>query len=265
MGAMEERLRLAFLEPGAAEGPWNMALDEALLNEAAAGRARPSLRFYSWRPPAITFGYSQDAAAEIDLDACRAAGVPALRRITGGGAVFHQAELTYCVVVPASAFPGPISASYEIICGALAAGLDFFRNGFKFSPVNDIIFGDKKVSGSAQVRRGGMIMQHGTALLDTDLNKMFGLLRVPEEKYKKHGLSEARRRVCSLKEILCYAPTFEETAEAVKLGFQTVFDLGDPEPPSNETLAAAAALVPKYSSDDWNLRRSRKPDCGDEE
>lgn len=262
---MGDRTRLMFLETGAADGPWNMALDEALLNEAAAGRERPSLRFYSWRPPAVTIGYAQDAGVEIDLDACRAAGVPALRRITGGGAVFHQAELTYCVVVPASAFPGPISVSYEIICGALASGLDFFQNGFKFSPVNDIIFGDKKVSGSAQVRRGGMIMQHGTALLDTDLNAMFGLLRVPEEKFRKHGLSEARRRVCSLKEILGYAPTFEEAAEAVKLGFQTVFDFGDPEPPSAETLAAAAALVPKYLSDDWNLRRSRNPEGGDEE
>jgi lipoate-protein ligase A len=254
---------IQLLAAQAGEPAWNMALDEALLEEAAAGRAAPCARFYTWSPAAVTIGYSQDAAVETDAAACRAAGAPVIRRITGGGAVFHENEITYSMVIPAAAAPGTVEASYRLICGAIAAGLDFLKNGFEFSPVNDIIYRGKKVSGSAQVRRGGMLLQHGTILLNPDKDRMFGLLRAPESKFKKHGHAGASERVGGLEEAAGRAVSAEEAAEAALKGLRGVFEI-TPEPAEilPDILEAARRLLPRYLSDDWNLRR-KKPAPGD--
>jgi lipoate---protein ligase len=249
-------IRLQLLETREASASWNMALDEALLDAAAAGAQPPCLRFYSWRPPAVTLGWSLDAAAEADIEACRAAGVPVVRRITGGGAVFHENELTYGIVLPVSAVAGPIEESYGLICGAIASGLNFLKKGFEFTPVNDIIYRSKKVSGSAQVRRSGWLLQHGTILLEPDAEKMFSLLRVPEGKYRKHGLGAARQRTGGLSGALGRKIGFDEAADAALRGLRTVFDTGaDPQPIPWGIEEAARALEPKYRSDEWNLFR----------
>lgn len=244
-------------ETQAARAAWNMALDEALLDAAAAGSQSPCLRFYSWRPPAITIGYSQDAAAETDLIACREAGVPVVRRITGGGAVFHDNELTYSMILPLGAAPGPIEDSYGLICSAIAAGLDFLKKGFEFIPVNDIIYQSKKLSGSAQVRRGGWLLQHGTVILGLYPDRMFSLLRVPEGKFRKHGLETARQRTGSLAEVLGCPVSFEEAATAVLRGIGTIFEIeSGPRPFPPDVLDSARRLEAKYRSDDWNLHRA---------
>ncbi|MFA6448196.1 MAG: biotin/lipoate A/B protein ligase family protein [bacterium] len=254
------KIRLELFETLSGEPAWNMALDEAILNEAAAGRQRPALRFYTWTPPAVTLGYSQDAGKETDLEACRNAGIQVVRRITGGGAVFHENEITYSLVIPAAAAPGAIENSYRLICGAIAAGLDFLRNGFEFSPVNDIIYHGRKVSGSAQLRRGGMILQHGTVLLDPDIERMFTLLRVPENKFRKHGLESARDRVGGVSEAIGRRIGPEEAAETILKGMNAVFDIDGFESPVPESLIETALkLEPLYLSDDWNLRRAKNP------
>ncbi len=252
-------MKMQWYKTTEADAAWNMAVDEALLEEAVAGRIEAACRFYRWRPPAVTIGYAQDAAAETDLAACRAAGVPVVRRITGGGAVFHENEITYSLVVPAAADFRNIESSYRILCGAIAAGLDFLKNGFEFSPVNDIIYRGKKVSGSAQIRRGGWILQHGTVLLDPDVDRMFTLLRVPENKFRKHGLGSARMRVGGLKDTVGREINFEEAAEAIMKGFRATFDVdtGQSEFPDRVT-DAAHNIAPRYRSDEWNLRRGRK-------
>jgi lipoate---protein ligase len=256
MGNTTGKISVQLFETRADEAARNMSLDEALLDAAAAGAQTPCLRFYSWRPPALTIGYSLDAAAETDSEACREAGAPVVRRITGGGAVFHDNELTYSVVLPLSAAPGPIENSYGLICGAIAAGLDFLKKGFEFNPVNDIIYHSKKVSGSAQVRRGGWLLQHGTIILGLDPEKMFSLLRVPEGKFRKHGLEAARQRTGSLAEVLGREVTFEETAAAVLRGIGTIFEIeSGPRPFPPDVVDAALRLEPKYRSDEWNLHR----------
>ena len=254
----DEKPRVQRLETQAGDAAYNMALDEALLEEAIAGRRPAALRFYSWNPSAVTIGYAQDAALETDPEACRAAGVPVVRRITGGGAVFHNRELTYCVVIPVSAVPGSIGDSYSLICGAIASGLGFLKKGFEFSPVNDIIYRSKKVSGSAQVRRGGWLLQHGTVLLDADLERMFSFLRVPEDKLRRHGLESARQRVGCLREVMGREVAFEEAADAVRRGLETVFDIGGPPVEIEQhTAALARELECRYRSEAWNFHRER--------
>jgi lipoate---protein ligase len=255
-----DKIRLQLFETQAGEPAWNMALDEAILEEAAAGRLRPALRFYTWTPPAVTLGFSQDAAIETDLEACRAAGVTVVRRITGGGAVFHENEITYSIVIPTAAAPGAIVESYKLICGAVAAGLNFLKNGFEFSPINDIIYHEKKVSGSAQVRRGGQLLQHGTVLLEPDIERMFTLLRVPEDKFRKHGLERARMRVGGLGEAVGRRVSPDETADAIVKGLGRVFGMDTaPSPIPANVIETARRLEPRYRSDAWNMRREKNP------
>ena len=109
-----------------------------------------------------------------------------VRRITGGGAVFHDNELTYSIVIPEShpQIPKNIIDSYKRICGAIMKGLDKLGIDSKYFPINDILTNNKKISGNAQTRKSKTVLQHGTILMDVDVEKMFSLLKVPDEKIK---------------------------------------------------------------------------------
>ena len=104
----------------------NMAIDEAVFREVGRNGGPPTLRFYGWSAPAVSIGYFQSAAAEIDLEACRKAGVALVRRPTGGKAVYHDGDLTYAVIAPETnpLFPPTITGTYEAIGRCLVRGLD---------------------------------------------------------------------------------------------------------------------------------------------
>ncbi len=175
----------------------NMAIDEAMM-ETVRTTGVPTLRFYGWRPAAISLGYFQGLHEEVDVDACRHAGVDIVRRMTGGGAVFHHKEITYSVLLPEAIVPKGINESYAVLCGALVTAFCSLGLDAKFAPINDILVGDKKISGNAQTRRQGVVLQHGTILMDVDVDLMFSLLRVPQEKMKGKLISEIKQRVTSL-------------------------------------------------------------------
>lgn len=266
-------MKLRFIDPaggGGIRGALNMGIDEALVAGLAKGLADgpadgsspPTLRFYRWTPSCITIGYFQDMEAEVDLDACRAAGVDCLRRVTAGGAVFHDAELTYSVVLPLGSALAPLDVleSYSRICGGIVAGLARLGVEARFAPINDIEVGGKKLSGNAQTRKRGCLLQHGTILLGLDVEKMFGLLRVPPEKLKRKLIEAAADRVTCLGSLLGREVGFAEAAAALGLGFAEAWaKYGvefEPGRLSDVELEAAAGLASqKYGIDAWNLRR----------
>jgi lipoyl(octanoyl) transferase len=155
-----------------------MAADEALLDAVAAGAA-PALRLYRWRSPALSLGRFQPAD-DVDTDACRRLGVEVVRRPTGGQGLLHGADLTYAVAMPRPVgAAGGVDAVYTRLAGALIAGLAAVgveaavaRHDGPAGPVcfagqqgADLRVGDRKVCGSAQVRRDGAVLQHGSILL----------------------------------------------------------------------------------------------------
>ncbi len=172
-----------------AGGPANMALDEALLEWVAGQPNAVFLRTYGWLEPTLSLGYFQslrEALAEP-----RWQGVPLVRRVTGGGAIWHDHELTYAIVLPANhARARPSTALHQAVHAAIAAtlrapGLDACRRGaFESAPhraverplhrpflcftdrdPEDIVASGFKVVGSAQRRHAGAILQHGSLLL----------------------------------------------------------------------------------------------------
>ena len=222
---MKEQWRLLKTEENSAFT--NMAIDKAVMVSCSRGKVPPTVRFYTWKPPAISIGYFQSLNEEVDLDACKSLGVEFVRRITGGGAVFHDKELTYSIIIPESNLKVPknILESYRRICGAVIKGLKHLWIESKYAPINDIIVNNKKISGSAQTRKSKTVLQHGTVLLDVDVDKMFKLLKVPNEKIKDKLIADVKQRVTSIKHISDNNVTFNETSDAMKIGFEEEFDI----------------------------------------
>jgi len=240
-------------------GALNMGIDEALLGSVSRGESPPSLRLYSWSPPCVTVGYFQSLEDEVDLGACRAAGVDAVRRLTGGGAVFHDAEITYSLVVPLGheLAPDDILESYRRICAGLVASLARLGVDASFEPINDIAAGGKKLSGNAQTRRSGCLLQHGTVLLDLDPEKMFSLLKVPAEKLKGRLIDDVKARVTSLRGLLGREVPFAEAASALRLGFAEAWgaELEEAELSKAEVDEALALSSRRFLAPAWNARR----------
>jgi lipoate-protein ligase A len=262
------------------DGATNMAIDEAILHALADGLGHPTLRFYQWAPPCLSLGYNQHCE-EVDEAACARLGYTWVRRPTGGRAILHTDELTYSVIAPASEprMEGGILESYRRLSTGLLAGLrelgaDVFqaqrekvrgsrRGGVCFdTPSNyEITVEGKKLIGSAQVRRRGMVLQHGTLPLTGDLARIFACLRVTEPGSDGSSASVdwgswLLARACTLEQALGRAVPFDETADALAQGFASALDLrlepGDLTP--NERTLVERLRREQYASDDWNRR-----------
>jgi lipoate-protein ligase A len=174
------------------DGPTNMAIDEALLGACARPGGRPTVRFYGWSTPTVSLGYGQRIDDAVDRAFCRRAGIALVRRATGGGAILHGTpaeEVTYSVTARADAFAGAddVLATYQVVGRGLARGL--LRLGLRVDVVPreraapgvaapafcfgrtaayELAIDGRKLCGSAQRRRAGALLQHGTVLLDAD-------------------------------------------------------------------------------------------------
>ena len=254
---MKEEWR--FLVTDGNNAPRNMAIDRAILVANSRGIVPPTVRFYHWLPPAISIGYFQSLTEEIDLDCCKKNGVDYVRRITGGGAVFHENELTYSIVIPEDhkEIPKNIMDSYGRICGAIMKGLKHFGIDSTYHPINDILSNGKKISGNAQTRKHKTVLQHGTVLLDVDVEKMFTLLKVSNEKLIDKLVSDVKQRVTSAKHVLNREVFFDEIVDDMKKGFEDEFNVKLIEGDLTDEEQNLATDFEKncFSKKDWNHKR----------
>ena len=160
-----------------------MAIDEAVLDQISTGESSPTLRFYGWQPATISIGYFQSLEEEVNTGACRNHGVDVVRRITGGGAVLHEHEITYSIHIPEKwSCSRRILESYKNLRRG-NKGLSHLGISAQFVPLNDLIVVlEPKNICNAQTRKKGIILQHGTILLKVDVDKMFTLFKVPVKK-----------------------------------------------------------------------------------
>jgi lipoate-protein ligase A len=155
-----------------------MAVDEALLEACRLGLSPPSLRFTRWQQPTLTLGYAQRLDG-IPLVTCAELGIELVRRPTGGRAVLHSQDFTYAVVAPG--LPDSVSGSYREIASALRLSLSALGVGSALEPGKaaagrspdcfanatqaDLCALGRKLIGSAQTRRAGTVLQHGSLYL----------------------------------------------------------------------------------------------------
>jgi lipoate-protein ligase A len=168
---------------GALPGALNMARDHALAMSLPPGSA--ALRLYRWERPTLSLGRNEPARGRYDPAALRERGIDVVRRPTGGRAVLHWRELTYAVAVPARALGGPREAYrflHRILAKALASlgvPAEIAADPARSSPVDagpcfqlpaggEIVAGGRKLVGSAQLRVGEALLQHGSILVGDD-------------------------------------------------------------------------------------------------
>lgn len=212
-----------FLDTGAGSGAFNMALDVAILSEVEAGRSLPTIRIYGWTPACISLGHSQDPGRELDFAAVAERGFDVVKRPTGGRAVLHIDELTYSVIAPHDAEPwcGTQAASYQAISQAVATALQ--QDGFGLTldrgyPVekpqelramtpcfsstarSEVVWGDRKVVGSAQRRFRTAFLQHGSILVSEAHRTLVDCLRL-EASRRREYLDIMDRNAVSLEAI----------------------------------------------------------------
>jgi len=231
----------------------NMAIDEAIVTARIKSLVPSTLRFYQWKPSAVSVGRFQDVSNEIQIENCRRQGVDIVRRITGGGTVYHdsQGEITYSVIAKEEDFgTTDVFQAYNTICNGLieaakilGVNADFNLGDTKNCP--NITIQGKKISGSAQFHKGGVLLQHGTFLLEADLEKMFTFLRVL-----------AREKLTSIKNELGERVSTEEAYRALVKGFEKALNvqLREEALTTYEQKLAQKLRMDKFLTEEWNLR-----------
>ena len=229
-----------------------LALDEVMLKGVSEGGA-PTLRFWTWSRCAVTLGSFQVASDEVYLDRCKEDGVPVLRRISGGGCMFHapDKEVVYSMAVPSSEVPASITDSYAALqAPVLKALVDL---GVRASVLdNSLMVGQGKVSGSSQRRIRGAVLHHGTLLLDVDRDEMFRYIKGDRAVKNGKGTPSNYRPVVPLGESADVGP--EKLSAAVARRFLEGKEHQRSEWNMKELGAAHGLVHDKYATDEWNLR-----------
>jgi lipoate-protein ligase A len=240
-----------------------MAIDEAVLRARIENLVPNTVRFYCWKPSAVSIGKFQNIENEVQLNNCRAHGVDVVRRITGGGTVYHDAigEITYSLIADKKDLNADdIGEVYSKVYAGLSEALrllgvkaDFCVGDAKTCP-NMTVKG-KKISGSAQSHKKGIVLQHGTLLVDVDLTKMFTFLRVPWANTCMQIIRVAENKITSLKKELGRDIPTATVQQALITGFQRALktELAKSELTDYEKTMAEKLCKEKYATDEWNL------------
>jgi len=240
----------------------NMAIDEAVLRARIKNTAPNTLRFYRWKPSAVSIGKFQTLKNEVHVESCKEKGVDTIRRITGGGAVYHDSEdeITYSVIARKEDLQGAdIAAVYERIYAGLVEALrilgvtaDFDKGNEKVCP--NLTVNGKKISGSAQSHKGVVVLQHGTLLVRVNFERMFTFLRPPAARTCIEILDIARDKITSVSGELKRDVSLEEVTRALTQGFRRALSikLVDGKLTTDELQVARELAREKYATNDWN-------------
>lgn len=265
-------------------GAFNMAVDEAILEAVSAGLQPPTLRLYAWNPPCLSLGYGQ-RSSDVDFERAAALGWDVVRRPTGGRAILHTDEVTYSLCLPADEpiAAGSIVESYQRISGALVNGLESLgvqpqadkraerseMSGpvcFETPSHYEITVNERKLIGSAQLRRKGGVLQHGSLPVYGDLGRICDALVYPDEAAREAAKVQVRARALTLTDAFAGAGfeippnhllDWEQVAQALVEGFRQTFNIHfDVQNLSESEHFSAQNLYEQvYGTSAWSRRR----------
>ncbi|WP_154750189.1 biotin/lipoate A/B protein ligase family protein [Planomicrobium sp. YIM 101495] len=267
-----------FIDSGYQTPAYNMAMDETLLHWHSDGRIPPVLRFYGWAPAGVSIGFFQGVNGVINVDNAARAGIPLVRRLTGGQAVLHEHELTYSIFVSEDdpKMPKTVKEAYLELSKGLKEGYQRLgisaefalpADGEKGGSANcfekpswyELTIDGKKAAGSAQTRKGGVILQHGSVPLKINEEKLFDLFVYPNEEVKARAKQAFKNRAIAINDYLAEEVGIEEVKQAFYKGFETGLGVHLlPAQLPEALLADVSELVKKYESEEWNYLRERE-------
>jgi lipoate-protein ligase A len=265
----------------AARGAYNMAADAAILEGVVEGSSAPTLRFYDWEPACLSLGFAQ-RFDDIDEDARTEHGWDVVRRPTGGRAILHTDELTYSVIGPSDEprLAGGVLESYRRLSEGLMQALRLLGLPVEQQPMHalgvmgngsgeldnpvcfevpsdyEITLHGKKIIGSAQARRKGGVLQHGSLPLFGDIARITEILRYPSQERRQQAAERVRARAATVEEGLGRRVTFAEASEAFIRAFTETLNIEFVEGELNEKEGAAVErwLAERYASPAWTQR-----------
>ncbi|WP_088105642.1 lipoate--protein ligase family protein [Halalkalibacter urbisdiaboli] len=271
-----------FIDSGNRSPAYNMALDEALLNWHSQGKIPPTIRFYGWNPATLSIGYFQKVEKEINMEAVQQYGLGFVRRPTGGRGVLHDKELTYSVIVSEDHpdMPATVTEAYRVISegileGFKIVGLDAYfaiprseeektalknpRSAVCFDAPSwyELVVEGRKVAGSAQTRQKGVILQHGSIILEIDEDKLFDLFKYSSERVRERMQKNFKNKAVAINALREEPLSLQEASAAFRQGFERglnihleQYELTDEEEAFVQELAKE-----RYEQDSWNYRR----------
>ncbi|OGO30448.1 MAG: hypothetical protein A2Z16_02575 [Chloroflexi bacterium RBG_16_54_18] len=276
--------RIIYSDPS--HGPWNMAVDEAILESAGNGLVPPTLRLYAWEPACLSLGMAQ-LYSEVNYAALAERGWHLVRRPTGGRAILHTGELTYsiCGLQTEHHLSGGVLESYRVISAALLEalrllGVEAVSNEIpdpgRSSPNNgqskarkeidpvcftepsnyEITAGGKKLIGSAQARRGNAVLQHGSVPLTGDLRRIVQVLNYPDDPARQSAAMRITDRAATVEQLLGKKVSWQEAAKAMQRAFEKMLrlELEIGELSAAEISRAAELVEQKYDNPEWTAR-----------
>ncbi|WP_216831727.1 lipoate--protein ligase family protein [Alkalihalobacterium elongatum] len=271
-----------FIDSGFSSPAYNMALDEALLNWHSEGKIPPTIRFYGWDPATLSIGYFQKVEKEINMDAVKKYGLGFVRRPTGGRGVLHDKELTYSVIVSEAhaEMPKTVTEAYRVISQGLLEGFkelgldtyfaipktqqekDAIRNPrsavcFDAPSWYELVVEGRKVAGSAQTRQKGVILQHGSIILDIDEDQLFDLFKYPSDRVRDRLQKNFKNKAVAINELRDVPVSYEEAKDAFKKGFELGLNIKlEPYTLTEEERKMVQKIaVERYANDSWNYKK----------
>lgn len=250
------------------EGAWNMAVDEYLFRSVQGG-THTLLRYYMWKRPTLSLGYSQKCENVVDREACEKHGIDVVRRITGGKLVLHFKELTYCLCSSdTDTFTDTLGGSYRMISEALVLGLKMmgidaslaaatpshYAKGnflcFSAPAQNEIEVNGKKLIGSAQKRKGIYFLQHGSIPIEED-ESLLGKVSFFDKK-------KERIHMTSLQTALNRKIYFNEAVKYLSRGFAEYFRINlKPRTLTDSEKATIEDIrQQKYGNPNWTVYKT---------
>lgn len=205
----------------------NMQIDLNILTKAIENNLQPTVRVYSWHPHAVSIGRHQELSS-IDLDYCKQQNIDIVARPTGGRAVYHQGDITYSIVINSKLLNNgeSVASSYKEISGALIIamahlgieGVYIAQSKEAYTKSNacmaistgaDLEYNGKKIAGSAQYRKAGYILQHGSILVNQNFSQTARIFNLKDKKLN----------CTNIQDLVPQELTYETLSEAIKIGF----------------------------------------------
>jgi lipoate-protein ligase A len=252
-----------------------MALDEAVLEHVQRGEAKTTLRLFGWKPACLSLGQAQ-SFADVDMSRLRDHGWDVVRRLTGGRAILHTDEITYSIAGAAEdpRLVGTVLESYSRLARALRSAVT--RLGvavemredsspweqpsnpvcFEVPSAYEITFRGRKLVGSAQARRKGGVLQHGSIPLTGNLGRICDVLNFKSEAERQAASGRLLARAITVEEALGRPVSWQTAADAMVRGFEEALGirLKRAEPSAGELERTDELVSEKYAQASWNER-----------
>ena len=250
-------MKWRLIDSDLSEPAFTVAADEAIAKARSENKVPNTLHFYRRNVPTISLGYFQEVEKSLNLKFCQQNNIQIVRRITGGSAIYTDSgHLVYGLAVDETILPKDRNKVFEKICGAIVMSLQELGIEAEFKLPNDILVNGRKISGSAQMRRWGIVLQHGTIVLNNDSKMLSCALKMDIAKIEERNQTP-ETYVTSLSETMGAQPDLEKVRSAIVHGFEAAFgiEFEESELTDYENELIRQLIIDKYGNKEWNMKR----------